>query len=105
VGATLFSIQMDFTKAKAQANQLEQIAQDIEKLANSDLEECMSGVATNWKGESATAYVKKGRQLEVEMRKSAKELRKIAQTIRKVAKNTYDAEKTAIIVAKNRTYK
>lgn len=105
MAATLFSIQMDFNRAKAQASQLEAIAGDIERLASNNMEECMSGISSNWKGDSAKLYVKKGRQLEQDMKGSARELRKIAQTIRKIAQNTYNAEKKAIIAARNRTYR
>ncbi len=105
MAATLFSIQMDFNKAKAQASQLEQIASGIERLAKNDMENCMAGVSANWKGGSASLYVKKGRQLAQEMKKSAAELRKVASTIRKVAQNTYNAERSAILTAKTRTYR
>lgn len=105
MAATLFSIQMDFNKARAQASQLEEIASSIEKLAADNMEECMAGVSSNWKGESADLYVKKGRKLESDMLASAKELRKIAQTVRKIAQNTYNAEKEAILAARTRTYR
>lgn len=105
MAATLFSIQMDFNRAKAQASQLETIADSIEKLASNNMEECMAGVSSNWKGESADLYIQKGRQLEREMKDSAKELKRIAQTVRKIAQNTYNAEKKAILAARNRIYR
>ncbi len=104
MAATLFSIEVDFNKAKAQASQLEEIARGIDNMAKNDMENCMAGVSANWKGDSAALYIKKGRQLEEEMKKSAAELRKIASTIRKVAQNTYYAERKAILAAKTRTY-
>jgi WXG100 family type VII secretion target len=95
---TLLSIQIDFGKARTQADQLDQLAGELKQLAGKDLEDCMIGVAANWKGKSAASYVKKGRKLEQELEKAGAEIEKIAQTLRQTAETLYNAEKQALLL-------
>ena len=101
---SMYDINMDFSKANTQAAQLEAIAKDLTTLANSSLEECMTGVKTNWTGSNAGSYVKKGEKLQENIKQSAKNLNTIAGTIRQIAKKTYEAEKAAYELAQQRMY-
>lgn len=101
---SMYEINMDFSKANAQAAQLETVAKDLDTLAKTSLEDCMTGVKTNWTGSSATSYVKKGQKIQESMKQSAKNLNTIAGTIRQIAKKTYEAEKAAYELAQKRTY-
>lgn len=101
---SMYEIEMDFTNAKNQAANLENVAKKIENMINNDFEPCMRGISANWKGDNAEAYVKKGNKLKGDIAKSAKNLRSAASTIRTIAKNIYDAEKAAYELAQARTY-
>lgn len=54
------SILMDFDKAYRQANQLENISQQLSGMADSQLAATLQGVSGAWKGENATKYIDKG---------------------------------------------
>lgn len=92
---TMYTIEMDFQNAKKQADELEQIAQNLLMLAEQEFQTCLTGIAANWKGENAAAFCKKGAIVEDRIKNSALNLRKTAEVIRQTAKNTYDAEKTS----------
>lgn len=98
------TIIFNFQKAKQQADELEQIANDLSNLSGKDFNSIMQNVSTSWKGEAATAYLKKGEILQEDMVKTANSLRDVAAEIRKTAKRLYDAEMEALRIAKERTY-
>ncbi|MGN0290471.1 MAG: WXG100 family type VII secretion target [Lachnospiraceae bacterium] len=102
---TLYTIKMDFNKAKNQADQLENIAKNIQSLANNKLEDCLNGVKANWKGDNANSYVKKGVKVENNLKSVADSLMKVSSTMRQMADNTYKAEKEALELAKKRSFK
>lgn len=102
---TLYSIQMDFQKAKNQASKLEKIARDMNRIANNEIPSCMRTVSSNWKGDHAREYVNKGGRVEENLRSIAGSLNQTANTIRIIAQNTYNAEKAALDLAKKRKYK
>ena len=102
---TLYSIQMDFQKAKNQAGRLEKIAGDMNRLANNEIPFCMRNVSANWQGDHARSYVGKGNTAAENLRSIAESLNQAAAAIRTIAQNTYNAEKAALDLAKNRKYK
>ena len=97
-------IYFNFEKAKKQATELENVANRISRLASSDLNRTMQTISVNWKGDNASAYLKKGNKLEQEILDTAKALRRTASDIRQIAKNMYDAEMRALEIAQRRTY-
>lgn len=101
---TMYSIRMDFAKAENQAEKLDQIAKNLEKLANDRMGSCLQGISSNWKGENANAFRRKGDQVGDNLRKLVKNLQKSAATIREIAKKTYDAEKRVYELAQKREY-
>ena len=100
---TKATIQMDFNKANKQAEELSEIANALDNLAQKDMLNCFNSIGNNWKGENADAYIKKGNIVKGNIEKVAKDLKKAAETIRKIAKNTKDAEMAALEIANNRT--
>ena len=102
---TMYTIQMDFQKAKNQADKLERIAKDLNNVANNDMSGCMRDVSANWKGENAKVYVNKGYVVAENLRSAAAGLNQAAATVRTIAQNTYNAEKRALELAKQRKYK
>lgn len=101
---SLFSIEFDFQQAIKRAEELEEIAADMKKLANEDLDSSLQSLSTAWKGEAATAYLTKGSGLKEKILKSSNDLKKTASTIRNVAKRTYNAELAAYKIAMERKY-
>ena len=94
-------ILMNFQEANRQAGRLEEIAEDISRTADRDLENEIQKISLNWKGENAQAFTKKASTMQDKTRRNAKDLKQIAKTIRTIAKNTYDAEMRAMEIAKN----
>lgn len=97
-------IQMDFQKAKDQADKLERIARDLNRVADNDMSGCMRDVSANWKGENAKLYVNKGYVVAENIRTIASGLMRAAATVRTIAQETYNAERRALEIAKQREY-
>lgn len=95
-------IEMDFTRATQKANELDGIADNLSKLADTDLQNTLDGLNNDWKGDNAGEYIKKGFALKENMDKTVKGIRETAGTIRTVAKNIYDAEMEALRIAEER---
>lgn len=100
-----FSIEFDFQQAIKRAEELEEIAADMKKLVDDDLEGSLQTLSTVWKGEASTLYLSKGSRLKEKILKSSGDLNKVASAIRAVAKRTYDAEMAAYRIAMEREYK
>lgn len=101
---SLLSIEFDFRQAINRAEELEEISDNLKKLADEELEASLQSLSIAWKGEAASAYLVKGSRLKDKILKSSKDLKKTAATIRNVAKRTYDAEMTAYRIAMERSY-
>ncbi len=93
------AIWLEYSKAIGQANELDQIASEMEGLADGDFQGCLSNIAANWTGANSRAYVKKGQKLKGDINDSAKQLRRIAKTIRTIAKRTRNADLRAREIA------
>lgn len=97
-------IKYDFAQANAKADELEQVAKKLKRLAQSDLEESLQILANAWHGEAAEVYIGKGSRLKERILLNADKLDSTAKTIRSTAKRTYDAEMRAYRIAKEREY-
>lgn len=101
---SLKAIEFDFRQAIRRAEELEQVAVEMKKLADEELASSLQSLSTAWKGEAASAYLSKGSRLKDKILKSSNDLNKTARTIRKIAKRTYDAEMKAYRIASEREY-
>ena len=101
---SLQTIEMDFAEARRQAQELEQIAGNLNTLVNGTFQPCLRGIAAGWKGENAQVFCKKGAVVGEQIARSASDLRLVAETIRQMAENTYRAEKKICEIAAGRTY-
>lgn len=101
---TSFEIQMDYNRAIAQANSLEQVAEQLKNSAEQDFQDCITEISYNWTGENARAYIEKCNTLKQSIETTARSLKKTAATIQKIAKNTYSAEMKALRLAQERKY-
>ncbi|BCN29978.1 WXG100 family type VII secretion target [Anaeromicropila herbilytica] len=101
------SIEFDFAKALSQANEIDEIARDLNTLASNKFDTTMQSLSSNWKGDSANKYLKKGVTLQTYMGTSVKNLNTVADNIRAVAKRIYEAEMEAkrIAEARERSHK
>lgn len=97
-------IALNYQRANAQAEKLEELAARLGKAGKNDLANARAEQAAGWKGENQDALNRKVVQLETKIEKTAKSLQKVAETIRKIAQNTYNAEMCAWEIAHRRTY-
>lgn len=96
------AIQMDFAKAKRQANELDNVADNLKKLSGVKLEDTLGMISVNWTGENSQKYVSKGRTLQGNISNTAYALEDVAQAIREIARVIYEAEMEAWERAHNR---
>lgn len=102
---TMYAIEMDFANANRQANELDEIARNLDTLISTEFQPCLQGISASWRGENASAFCKKGKVVEGNIKKSISDLRNAAKTIRQIARNTYNAEKRNYEIAQMRSYK
>ena len=102
--ASKASIEFDFRKAKAQADKMDAVADQLNTLSDSKFGGTMQHLSSNWKGENASLYLAKGGKLQDQMDATARELHSIAADIRTVAKRLYEAEMRALQIAQHREY-
>ena len=90
-----YTIRMDFKRAKEKAEDLEEVSQELKKLASGPYDASLEQLSRHWKGENASSYIKKGGDLREQMLKTAQELGNTAQVIRQIAREIYEAEMEA----------
>ncbi len=89
------SIQMDFNKAKRQANALEQVAGNMRTLSNSKFDGTLNQLAVNWTGDNSRKFIGKGQHLQQNMVTTADAIQEVAEAIREIARVIYEAEMAA----------
>ena len=94
-------IQIDFSAACAQANELEEIANEMKSLGSRKLAETLREMSQNWKGDSAAAYYVKSEMVQEEIISTANTLCSIAEGIRNRARKLYEAEKEVLQLAQD----
>lgn len=99
-----FSIEMDFRRAKQQADELDSLAKELKTVASNDYENTINQINANWESDCSKEYINKAYTVKERMEKSAASLSKAADTIRQIAQNIYDAEMASIELAELRTY-
>ncbi|MBS6395738.1 MAG: hypothetical protein KH452_01120 [Clostridiales bacterium] len=97
-------IRFDFRQAIRRAEELEEIACDMRRLSNKEMEDSLQRLAGAWKGEAADLFLSRGLQLRENIKQSANDLDRAASAVRKAAKRIYDAEMAAYRRAKRREY-
>lgn len=99
------TIMMNYTRAKQQADRLNEIASKVERLSTENMQRTLQGVSSDWKGDNASAFLNKGNKLQGDLRATAGEIRNAATALRTSAKRIYDAEMAALAIAQARNYK
>ena len=87
-------IMLDFNRARAQADKLDQAAASIRKEAQ-HFGTCRAEVAAAWTGDNAARFTNKMGMVSEDLEKIARNLERTADVIRKNAKTIYDAEMEA----------
>jgi len=89
-------IEIDFSRAISQAQELEEIARQLSDISRAHLEGAMAILEASWKGDNANAFCKKEQILTSDMYEAADDLIKVAKNIRNTADIVYRAEKAAV---------
>lgn len=97
-------LKINFEKALKQAEELENIAKEIENVAKVDLEDSFNSISRNWTGENSNNYIKKGAKVKEDIKKTAKNLKEAAEAIREIVRRDKEAEEAAERIAQERSY-
>lgn len=89
-------IEMDFSRAVSQAEELETLSKELSKLASEHVRGALRMLMFNWQGDTANLFYEKGEVLTNEMLDTADDLIKVAKNITTTANVVYNAEKAAI---------
>ena len=95
-------IQINFEKTIQQAKELENLANQIDRLCTGRVDDAMGHITATWKGETAEDYHKKCSRLSGNIKGHSSELRKTANVLRNAAENTYRAELLVLELAEKR---
>lgn len=98
------TLEFDFTLAMRQAQQLDELADELATLADGRFAGTMQQVAGNWKSDAAGRYLQKGATLQGNMGKTAQELKAAASNIRLAARRIQEAEEAARRLAEERKF-
>lgn len=93
---SLTKIEIDFQNAQAQAKRLEDVADNMKRLADQQIADTIREMSSCWKGETAAAYFGKAEKVKQDIADTAKALYAVASNIRAQARRIYDAEMQAI---------
>lgn len=102
--ATRAEIEINFQNAMSQADELDNIASQLESTTNQKFDGALQNIAANWKGDNARIYLAKGDELKNQMQATARDIRSTASAVRQIATNIRNAEMAALELAEQRTY-
>ncbi|MCR5590311.1 MAG: hypothetical protein K6F73_02145 [Lachnospiraceae bacterium] len=94
-GKSKKEIEMDFSRAINQAQELEHLADDLSRAANSGVEAALLVLMNSWRGDAARSMELASRSTTAEIYRTADDLMRIARNIRSTADIVYRAEKAA----------
>lgn len=95
-------ISVDFEDAKRKASELEDIALELNRLAQNPYQQILQELLGSWKGGSAEAYRRKAEELQRQMRQTAQDINTVARNIRNSAQRIYNAEMRAKQIAEKK---
>lgn len=97
--ASKATIQLNYRRAINQANKLENLADELRRIAKNNLDSTISDLSNNWKGESASAFLQKAQKAYEDILKNADQLDKTASVIKRSAENVRNSELRALEIA------
>ncbi len=89
-------IEMDFSRAISQAQELETLADNLSRMANSGVESALLVLKNSWRGDAGESMELAGKKTTADIYRTADDLMMVAGSIRKTADLVYNAEKAAI---------
>lgn len=95
-------IKFDFGKTMNQANQLEEISEDLKRISKNSIPSTMNRMTQGWSGEGAVLFQRKMKMMEKKIYNSARDLEKVSSDIKRSAIATYNAEMRAKEIAQTR---
>jgi uncharacterized protein YukE len=98
-------IDIKYNESKKQADDLQELSEQLRKLARNEFAAELGNLARCWKGDNARKYSQKGEQLQKHIEQAAMDLRKTAEELRSAAKRIYDADMLAKRLAEERSYR
>lgn len=87
-----FEIEMDFTRAIDQADELEHLANDLSRIANNGVESALLVLKNSWRGDAGGSMELAGRRTTADIYRTADDLMRVAKSIRQTADIVYKAE-------------
>lgn len=97
--ASYSTIQFNYRRAISQANQLDDLADELKRLATRNVDSALDNVAASWKGDTSNMFLQKGNKAKEDLIKSARQLSNTAAAIRRAAENVRRAELEAKRIA------
>ena len=85
-------METDFHIAMAQADKIDEITERLAAVSGKKLGTTLQELSMGWKGENASAYLRKGAKLQGRINNSSLELHNIAEDIRSRARRMYETE-------------
>lgn len=89
-------IEMDFTRAIDQAQELEHLALDLSRIANNGVGAAVLVLKNNWRGDAGESMEVSGKKTTADIYRTADDLMRVAKNIRATADIVYNAEKKAV---------
>lgn len=83
-------METDFQIAMAQADKIDEITERLSAVSRKKLGSTLQDLSVGWKGENASAYLRKGAKLQGRINNSSMELHNIAEDIRSSARRMYE---------------
>lgn len=98
------AIEVNFQAAMAGADELDGIADELERALRGEFEQSMTQLARSWTGANAEYYQTKSGKLAEQIRDSVSKIRTGASEVRRTARLIYQAELAALAIAEARKY-
>lgn len=95
-------IYMDFMRAKEAARELDEIADQMNQVANHKLSAAMDETASTWKCDAERIFGEKTERLRSNVNHNIQTVKNLAERIRSDAKRMYEAELRAYEIASKR---
>ena len=95
-------IEVKYWEALDKAKRLENLANELSRQAVMKSRDLLNETTREWKGDEATAFIRKSDIIVTDLDKMVRNIRNCASTIRRITAQTMRAEKEAVMIAKRR---
>ena len=95
-------IEVKYWEALDKAKRLENLADELSRQAVMKSRDLLNETTREWKGDEATAFIRKSDIIVTDLDKMVRNIRNTASSIRRIAAQTMRAEKEAVMIAKRR---